>query len=41
MYEQLGIAPDAELGQTQGMTVRATPTAKEGYKVGGLLKEIM
>ena len=41
MYAKLGIAPDARLPHPQGTVIRATPTAKEGYKVGGLLKEIM
>jgi len=41
MYELLGIDPDATLRHPQGRTVRITPTAKEDYKMGGRLKEIM
>ena len=41
MYELLGIDPNARLGRTQGMDVLATPSAKEGYKTGGRLSEIM
>jgi Protein of unknown function (DUF1501) len=41
IYEQLGIDPDAKLPHPQGLTVRATPTAEEGVKMGGRLKEIM
>ena len=41
MYELLGIDPDARLPHPQGLVVRATPTADEGVKMGGRLKEIM
>jgi hypothetical protein len=41
MYELLGIDTDAKLPNPQGLTVRATPTADEGVKSGGRLKEIM
>jgi len=41
MYELLGIDPDAKLRHPQGRLVRVTPSAEEGYKLGGRLKEIM
>ena len=41
MYELLGIPPDAKLPHPRGETVRAVPTAREGYETGGRLKEIM
>jgi len=41
IYELLGIDPDGSLQHPQGRTVRITPSAKEGYKIGGRLKEIM
>ena len=41
MYELLGIDPQARLPHPQGNIVRATPTAKDGYKIGGRLTEIM
>jgi hypothetical protein len=41
MYELLGIDPNAKLPHPQGLTVRVTPTADEGVKMGGRLKEIM
>jgi len=41
MYELLGIDPDAKLPNPQGLDVRVTPTAAEGVKTGGRLKEIM
>ena len=41
MYELLGIDPAARLRHPQGHTVRVTPSAEEGYKIGGRLKEIM
>jgi uncharacterized protein (DUF1501 family) len=41
MYDLLGIAADAKLPHPQGKTIRVTPTAAEGYKTGGRLKEIM
>ncbi len=41
MYEQLGIPLDAKLPHPQGLPVRVTPTADEGVKTGGRLKEIM
>jgi hypothetical protein len=41
MYELLGIDGDAKLPHPQGLDVRVTPTAAEGVKRGGRLKEIM
>jgi hypothetical protein len=41
MYELLGIDPDGKLPNSQGLDVRVTPTADEGVKMGGRLKEIM
>ena len=41
MYELLGIDPDGKLPNAQGLDVRVTPTAEEGVKIGGRLKEIM
>ena len=41
MYELLGIDPQAKLPHPQGKIVRATPTEKDGYKIGGRLTEIM
>ena len=41
MYELLGIDPNAKLPHPQGKIVRATPSAKDGYKIGGRLTEIM
>ena len=41
MYELLGIGADAKLAHLRNADVRATPSEKDGYKVGGLLKEIM
>ena len=41
MYELLGITLDAKLPHPQGLPVRVTPTADEGVKSGGRLKEIM
>jgi len=41
MYELLGIDPDGNLPNPQGMTVHVTPTAEDGVKMGGRLKEIM
>ena len=41
MYELLGIDPDGKLPHPQGLAVRVTPTADDGVKMGGRLKEIM
>jgi hypothetical protein len=41
MYELLGIDPDAKLPHPQGRVVRVTPSAADGVKMGGRLKEIM
>ncbi len=41
MYELLGIDPSGKLPHPQGLDVRVTPTAAEGVKTGGRLKEIM
>jgi len=40
VYELLGIDPDGDLPHTGGRA-RATPSAEEGYAIGGRLKEIM
>jgi len=41
MYTLLGIDPTARLPHPRQHDCRITPTAEEGYKIGGLLKEIM
>jgi hypothetical protein len=41
LYALLGIDPEAKLPNPQGLDVRATPSANEGVKMGGPLKEIM
>jgi hypothetical protein len=41
MYALLGIDGSAKLPHPQGLDVRVMPTAAEGVKSGGLLKEIM
>jgi hypothetical protein len=41
MYELLGIDPDGKLPHPQGLDCRVSPTAAEGVKMGGRLKEIM
>jgi len=41
MYELLGIDGNAKLPHPQGLDVRVAPTAAEGVKTGGRLKEIM
>jgi hypothetical protein len=41
MYTLLGIDPDGRLPHPQGLDVRVSPSAAEGVKRGGLLKEIM
>ncbi len=41
MYELLGIDPEAKLPHPLGSVVRATPSAADGVKIGGRLKEIM
>ncbi len=41
MYELLGIDPAATLPHPQGKVVHLSPTAEEGYEIGGSLKEIM
>jgi hypothetical protein len=41
IYERLGIDAGAKLPQPQGLPVRVMPTAEEGVKSGGRLKEIM
>ena len=41
MYELLGIDPDATLPHPEGLIVRATPSAADGVKMGGRLKEIV
>jgi len=41
MYELLGIDPAGKLRHPQGLDVRLTPAVKDGYEMGGRLKEIM
>jgi len=41
MYELLGIDPKVKLPHPQGRTLLATPSAADGYKIGGRLSEIM
>jgi hypothetical protein len=41
MLDRLGIDPDAKLPNPRGLDVAVQPTAEEGVKVGGRLKEIM
>jgi uncharacterized protein (DUF1501 family) len=41
MMELLGIDPAGKLPNPQGLAARVVPTAEDGVKMGGLLKEIM
>ena len=41
MYHLLGIDLDAKLPHPQGQLVRAVPSAADGIKMGGILREIM
>ncbi len=41
MYALLGIDPDGKLPNAQGLDARVTPSAADGVKMGGRLKEIM
>jgi hypothetical protein len=41
IYELLGIDLNAKLPHPEGLTVRVVPTAEDGVKMGGRLKEIM
>jgi len=41
IYELLGIDPDGKLPHPMGLPVRVTPSAADGVKMGGRLKEIM
>ena len=41
IYELLGIDPEGTLPNPQNLPVRLTPTADEGYRMGGRLKELM
>jgi len=41
MYELLGIDPEGTLRHPQGMAIRVTPSADEGYQIGGRLKELV
>jgi Protein of unknown function (DUF1501) len=41
MYELLGIDPQAKLPHPQGLAVHAVPSAADGVKMGGRLKEIV
>ena len=40
MYEQLGIDPEGEMPNPRGLKVRVLPSAQDGVKSGGRLKEI-
>ena len=40
-YELLGIDHDAKLPNPEGLDIRVTPTAADGVKTGGRLKEII
>jgi hypothetical protein len=41
IYELLGIDTDAKLPNPEGLDIRVTPTAADGIKMAGRLKEIM
>jgi hypothetical protein len=41
LYELLGIDPEARLPHPQGLAARLTPSAADGVKMGGRLKEIV
>ncbi len=41
IYELLGLEPDAKLPNPEGLDVRVTPTAAEGGRPDGRLKEIL
>jgi hypothetical protein len=41
MYELIGIDGAAKLPNPQGVDARVLPTAADGVKMGGILKEIM
>ena len=41
MYELLGIDTAGKLPHPMGLPTRVTPTAEDGVKMGGRLKEIM
>ena len=41
IYQQLGIDTEAKLPHPTGQTVRVIPTADEGIKRAGTLKEIL
>jgi hypothetical protein len=41
IYALLGIDPDGKLPNPQGLDARVTPSAADGVKMGGRLKEIM
>ncbi len=41
MYELLGIDTEAKLPHPLGLVARVTPSAADGVKMGGRLKEIM
>jgi hypothetical protein len=41
MYELLGIDPEGTLPHPEGQIVHVAPTAAEGVKMGGRLREIM
>jgi hypothetical protein len=41
MYDLLGIDPEAKLPHPQGLAIRAVPSATDGVKMAGRLKEIV
>jgi hypothetical protein len=41
MYELLGIDPGAPLPHPQGKKLLVSPTAEEGYEIGGRLQELV
>ncbi len=41
MYELLGIDPEGKLPHPQGLAIRVTPSASDGVKMGGRLREIL
>jgi hypothetical protein len=41
IYSLLGIDPGGKLPNAQGVDARVTPSAADGVKMGGRLKEIL
>jgi hypothetical protein len=41
VYDLLGIDPDGKMPNPAGLDVRVSPTAADGIKMAGRLKEIM